>query len=190
MQRRTTIVGLTLVALAAPAGVLVASPVEASGITFIGFDDAPSKCFFADTTPLRGRYAAAKFSGSTADNGGAILDVCGGWTTPPRTGDRFLAFNSAVTYTDGGVPTGPETIKLPTTQKTVAIWVSQQGSEAASFKLTGKRAGKTITSTTATTSTSDYVQLKLHTKKGFDTVVLTAVVPDGNWTADDLTMTS
>src|SRR5690242_7219786 len=148
MRRRLALV-LSALTAAASLGVVAPSPVQGTGITFIGFDDVPQKCFFTDTAPLSGRYAAAKFSGPSAQDGGAAMDACGGWVTAPRTGARFLAFNAATAYSDGGIPRGPETIKLTSLQKRVSIWVSQEGTESASFKLVGKRAGKTITSTSA-----------------------------------------
>jgi hypothetical protein len=166
-------------------------PAQATGITYISFEDVTAHCGFAAVNPLRNRYAAAKFSGPSSTEGGAVLDQCGGFGVTARTGSRFLAFNGGVSMANGGVARGPEKITLPVRQKSVSIWVSQSGATVgnATFRIAARRNGTTVTTASATTATSEWVELKVSSAKGIDNVTLsTPVEPDGIWVADDLTM--
>lgn len=167
----------------------VAKP--AKGITFISFEDVDEVCGFINTTPLRGRYAAAKFSGPSAEDGGAVLDGCANYDVQPRTGDRFLAFNADSELGNGGIPRGPETIRLPVRQRKVVVWLSQGGLDLGevTFKLVGKRKNKTLRSTTRKTDSASWVRLQIRHRKGFDRLRLSAKDdPGGTWLLDDLTM--
>lgn len=174
-------------ALGAPL-LLSVPPGSATGITHIGFDDAPAACSFVEATALRGRYAAAKFSGPGVKHGGAILNNCAGFGVTARTGSQFLAFRSDLLLADGGIPKGPETIRLTSRQKSVAIWVNKAGgpSGQARFTLKGKRAGKTLKTSSVAVETNTWTQLKVKASGGFASVVVSASDPDGIWLADDL----
>lgn len=66
---------------------------------------------FVSTTALRDRYAALGVLFSAPENdGGAILDECGGWGVTGFSAPNVLAFNTEVQYNNGGVPRTPETI--------------------------------------------------------------------------------
>ncbi|QZY29518.1 hypothetical protein [Nocardioides coralli] len=169
------------------------SPAHGAGITYISFEDVPRECSFSATKPLRDRYAAAKFRGPAARDGGAVLDECGSFGVDARTGDRFLAFNDEARTANDGRPVGPETITLPRRQKSVTVWVSQGGGALgdAAFRLVGKRNGRTVRTATVATSTAAWVQLQVKSSRGFDTVRIAATSePDGVWLLDDLTMRS
>lgn len=188
-RRSTTLAAATMTLLSPLFAVL--TPAIGTGTTFISFDDLPSVCHFADANPLRGHYAAAKFKGPNAQDGGAVLDsTCGGWAVPARTGQRFLAFNVDGTMANGGTARGPAKIGLTAPQKKVTIWVNQvSNSGTSTFKMVGRREGKPIRTATTTTSSNSWMSLSVSAPKGFDKVILSAPVEaDGTWLADDLTM--
>ncbi|QBR92401.1 hypothetical protein [Nocardioides euryhalodurans] len=173
---------LSVIALVLVAPLLSAPPAQAAGTTYISFEDRPLRCSFDDTQPLRGHYAAAKFRGPTATGGGAVLDTCGGFGVAPRTGSRFLAFNTGGQLANGGVPRGPERISLTTRQKRVTIWVSQTGTSVgdATFRLVARRRGTVVARATRTTDTAAWVRLTVRVRRGIDAVTLSAPgEPDG-----------
>jgi hypothetical protein len=172
-------------------GLLGAAPAQAAGLVHIGFEDAPSHCLFNQTTALRDRYAAASFRGPGPTAGGGILDsTCGGWSQSAHGGERFLAFNSAASYSDGGTPVGPQRIKFKNLKKMVSIWVSQNSNGGqATFTLVGRKGKAVVRKHTVSVNNNGWVQLKVQRKKGMDNVILRAdQEPDGAWLADDLLM--
>ena len=168
------------------------TPAQSAGITYISFEDVPASCFYFEVNPLRNRYAAAKFRGPSADDGGAVLDGCSGFGVAPRTGSRFLAFNATAVdaMANGGTPVGPERITLPIRQKKVTVWVSQGGSPgSATFRMVARRGTSIVRTATASTTTSDWVELTVAHRRGIDSVTVSAPVePNGLWVLDDLTM--
>ncbi len=189
-NRTARLRGALVVGLLAPLLGAVSTPARAAGITYISFEDIPAVCLSSEAVPLRGRYAAAKFKGPSADDGAAVFDACAGWGIPPRTGSRVLAV-TGFELANGGTASAPVRISFPARQKKVTMWVSQGGGNVgeAVFKMVARRAGKAITSTTSATSTSAWVELTVRHKKGVDAVTITAPTePDGIWIMDDLTM--
>jgi hypothetical protein len=83
---------------------------------FINFDDQTEPCYFADTTRLTDRYQTLGviFEGPGGNDGGAILDECSNFGVSGHSSPNFLAFNSGLTMSDGGIPKGPETILFAT----------------------------------------------------------------------------
>lgn len=193
MNRMTAATALAALPLGVIAqGFLGAAPAQAApGIVHIGFEDAPGFCIFNNTTALRDRYAAGQFRGPGALSGGAILDsTCGGWSQTAHGGNRFLAFNTAGTYADGGTPVGPQKIKFNNLKKMVSIWVSQNSNGGqATFTLVGRKGNAVVRKHTVSVNNNSWVQLTVQRKKGINNVVLRAdQEPDGAWIADDLLM--
>lgn len=193
--RRRTSAALAAATLGLVAPMLSAvGPAQAAGITYISFEDVDLSCQFAGEAPLRGRYAAAKFSGPSSTDGGAVLDSCSGFGVSPRTGSRFLAFNSALpaVMSNGGTPVGPERITFPTRQKKVTVWVSQGGSPGtATFKMVARRGTTVVRTATATTTTSAWLELTVGHRRGISSVTVNATAdPNGQWVLDDLTTVS
>lgn len=96
-------------------GALVAASGAAQARTLantINFDDVAAPCTFDATVALRDQYSGVgvHFRGGSARNGGGILDECGGFGVTGYSSPNFLAFNTATTYSDGGVPTPPQGI--------------------------------------------------------------------------------
>jgi hypothetical protein len=184
-----------LVAVTAGAAVVLPASSAAAGEVEVNFDGGTpgAPCNFANTTALRNQYAGLgiRFRGTGPLDGGGVLDKCSNFGVDPHSGLRFLAFNGNLLneYSDGGTPRGPEKILFNRRQKRVSIWVSQGGGTLGSptFKLVGKRNGRTIRSTTATTNTSAWLQLSINNRRGFKKVVLSVTGdPNRAWVADDL----
>ena len=86
----------------------------------VTFDDVVAPCLFAETLPLRDRYAdqGAYFRG---DAGGGIVDECGNFDVTGHSSPNFLAFNDGVTFQDGSFAAGPERIIFYTPAATVNL---------------------------------------------------------------------
>jgi hypothetical protein len=97
---------------------------------FITFDDVTAPCFFADTTRLTDQYAGLGviFEGPGGNDGGAILNECGGFNVTGHSSPNFLAFNTGLSLSDGGIPKGPETIYFNTTVSEVQAIVGSSSS--------------------------------------------------------------
>ncbi len=190
--RFTTAVAASVLGLVTPLiATTMVAPAHAAGVTHLSFEDVPASCAFASVNPLRNRYAAARFRGPSAIDGGAVLDNCSNFGVAPHTGSRFLAFNSSAAMSNGGTPRGPEKIVFTTRQRSVSLWVSQGGFGvgSATFKMVGRRGSTVVRTATVTTTTSDWVKLQVASARGLTSVaVSTPNEPDGLWVADDLTM--
>ena len=83
-----------------------------AGGVLIDFDDATQPCSFSSATRLTTAYSALgiTFQGPGGNDGGAILDECGGFGVSGHSSPNFLAFNPPLTMNDGGNPTAPETL--------------------------------------------------------------------------------
>ncbi len=92
---------------AAPA----ASPLLA-GATVINFDDAAQPCSFVSTVALRNQYAGhgVLFMGPAPLDGGGVLDECSNFGISGYSAPNFLAFNTASSFSDGGIPRPPQII--------------------------------------------------------------------------------
>ncbi|HEX72641.1 MAG TPA: hypothetical protein ENN65_04955, partial [Candidatus Hydrogenedentes bacterium] len=79
---------------------------------FIDFDDLTAPCEFGLTTRITDAYAhlGVHFAGPGGNDGGAVLDECVGFGVTGHSSPNFLAFNTGLVMSDGGVPQGPETI--------------------------------------------------------------------------------
>lgn len=97
--------------------------IGANGGLVLDFDDTSAQCAFAGTAPLRNQYAGlgVYFSGRVANNGGAVLDACSGFSVSGYSAPNFLAFNSSATYPGGGVATTPELVRFVTPKSHVEL---------------------------------------------------------------------
>jgi len=94
-----------------------------AAIVAIDFDDQVQPCTFAETVALTDEYAAlgVVFSGPGGNDGGAILDECGGFGVNGHSAPNFLAFNINSGLSNGGIPRGPETITFSPAADSVSI---------------------------------------------------------------------
>jgi len=93
----------------------------------IDFDDVWAPCAFADTHRLTDRYATlgVTFEGPDANDGGAILNECGGFSVIGHSKPNFLAFNAGAELKDGGLPVGPEILTFSPAVSDVVISAAQ-----------------------------------------------------------------
>lgn len=175
-------VGLALSAVAAAPG-----PASAAVETLVTFDNFEAPSGFAETGPLRNRYAAkgVRFRGANATDGGAVLNKDGGWPVTPVSGDNWLAFNPDAPMSNGGTPVGPQKMIFERRQKVVRILVNQSGSDSVVFTLVGKRGGKTVARSVFSTNNSDWQKLRVSNRRGIRAVVL-KTTDSGPWLADNL----
>ena len=96
---------------APPQAALTAIP-PPPGAIVISFDDVTAPCNFGDTTALRDAYAGlgVLFMGPAVNDGGGIVNECGGWGVSGYSPPNFLGFNQNAFFSDGGIPRPPETI--------------------------------------------------------------------------------
>ncbi|MCP4654349.1 MAG: hypothetical protein GY856_02910 [bacterium] len=89
----------------------------------IDFDDATAPCFFADAVALTNEYGAlgVTFTGPGGNDGGAVLDECGGFSVSGYSPPNFLVFNLGLSLSDGGTPQGPETLTFAQPLNSVQI---------------------------------------------------------------------
>jgi hypothetical protein len=82
------------------------------GATIINFDNGSKPCNFVSTTALRNEYAAqgVTFNGPTTNDGLAVLNECGNFGVSGHSAPNFLAWNTTANLSNGGIPTGPETL--------------------------------------------------------------------------------
>jgi hypothetical protein len=111
---------LAAVALTLLAG--IGGVASAQLITFEELGEQPG--LFLETTALRAQYAAqgVTFSGAGALDGGGILNQSGNFGVNARSGEHFLAFNTGASFSDGGTPTGPQTITFAGGASAVSIY--------------------------------------------------------------------
>ena len=83
-----------------------------SGAILLDFDDVTAPCYFANTVRLTNAYAGLGilFQGPGGNDGGAVLNECGNFGVSGHSSPNFLAFNTGLTLSDGGVARGPETL--------------------------------------------------------------------------------
>ena len=88
------------------------SQAMSGSVTVIDFDDVTAPCLFSNTVRLTTEYADlnAVFAGPGGNDGGAVLNECGGFAVSGHSSPNFLAFSRGATLGDGGVPQEPETI--------------------------------------------------------------------------------
>src|SRR5215212_1716812 len=95
-------------------------------------------CLFQDTVPLTDAYSSlgVHFSGPGELLGGAILNECGNFGLPARSGANFLGFNIQTYGQD------PETIRFDAPQRTVTIFAGaseEHGAGSVTFTLVAYR---------------------------------------------------
>ena len=96
----------------APDSVITPPP---EGATVIDFDANSEPCQFAFTMALGEEFAGlgVHFAGPNSNDGGGILDECGGFSVTGHSSPNFLAFNiSSGGFSGGGNAVGPETISF------------------------------------------------------------------------------
>lgn len=83
-----------------------------AGATVIDFDGMAQPCLFLSAVRLTTEFAAqgVTFAGPGGNDGGAILDECGGFSVADYSSPNFLAFNRGAVLSDGGIAQGPETL--------------------------------------------------------------------------------
>ena len=98
-----------------------ASAADTAGL--INFDDVSAPCAFGDAVALRDEYAGlgVHFRGNAPLNGGGILNECGNFGVTGYSPPNFLAFNVIAQFSDGGIPTPPESIFFDNTVGGVRI---------------------------------------------------------------------
>jgi hypothetical protein len=153
-------------------------------VTVIDFDDLTAPCVFRDTTALRERYSASgvHFSGPGQD-GGAILDMCGGFNVDARSGRNFLAFNRESAMSDGGLPADPEIIEFDLLMAYVSVYAAG-GYNEDTFRMDAyDELGGLIDTATVTTQT--WAELSVSSPAGISRIVLTQT-GDEAFVYDDL----
>ena len=100
--------------------------------TLITFDNMEAPCDFAQTTRLTTEFEGLGviFEGPGGDDGGAVLNQCGGFEVSDFSPPNFLAFNCEAKMFDGGIPEGPETFLFdpPVTKVTALVGSDETGS--------------------------------------------------------------
>jgi hypothetical protein len=166
--------GLATVALA---------PAAAAQLT-VSFEElGPQPGTFSLTTPLRDQIAGATFAGPGPLDGGAVLDVSGGFGVNPRSGQHFLAFNTSGMMANGGVPRDPETITFAQPAGEVSIWAAGGWDTNSFTMLAFNGAGAQIGIDQV--ETQDWAELRI-VAAGIVSIRLTAESSDGAWVYDDL----
>lgn len=94
-----------------PQAALTAFPPPANAIV-INFDDVAAPCSFIETTALRDQYAGlgVLFMGPALNDGGGVLNQCSNFGVGGYSAPNFLAFNTILSFINGGIPRPPETI--------------------------------------------------------------------------------
>ena len=82
------------------------------GAVLIDFDAAPAPAAFLDAVALTTEYVdlGVSFVGPGSTNGGSVLNELGNFGVSGYSPPNFLAFNILGTNSDGGIPSGPETL--------------------------------------------------------------------------------
>lgn len=171
--------------LVALAGVCAAA--SAQLITFDELGDQPAG--FSETTALRNQYAdlGVTFSGNSATNGGAILNVNSNFGISPRSGNHFLAFNSIANMSDGGTPFGPQTITFAGGASAVSIYGSS-GSGTTRFTMQSFDANNTQLGQVIVSASDTWEEIAL-TGGNIAYVVITGA-GDETYVMDDLAWTA
>jgi hypothetical protein len=131
---------------------------QSIGTQVINFDDlATATGCFATSSELTNRYASrgVHFAGPTPGTGGTILhqgaNGCGGFGVTGYSETNFLAFSTLVPYSNGKLPSGPETITFDKPVSTATINTGQSSGGTAT--LTAFR-GSTVVGSAFTSSTA------------------------------------
>ncbi len=90
-----------------------------SGVT--NFDDAAASCGFQSA--LRGLRQYAFFA-APGNDGGAVLDQCSNFGVSAFSPPNFLAYNSGITYSNGGVSKLPQIIAVGANRSSVTMQIS------------------------------------------------------------------
>jgi hypothetical protein len=149
---------------------------------------------FSQATHLSELYAplGVHFVGPGGNNGGAILNEAAGFGVPAHSSPNFLAFNALSKLADGGIPTGPETIRFDFLVSNVSIFAAGgQMTGTVTFTMDAFDAnGLLVASDTSMVPSGVYTQLNV-SAAGIERVILTETDtgPQQAWVYDDLSYT-
>lgn len=176
---------------AALAVALVAGPLQAAPIT-INFDEdalgnplvAPP--VFASTTRLTTLYSSlgVTFAGPGGNDGGAILNQAGNFGLNARSGENFLAYNRHSSLSDGGTPTGPQTLLFSSAITSASIYAGN-GSTGTYRMEAFDALNQLVATDTQAIGGGLYVQLSV-AGLGITRIVLDRISGDDEWVFDDL----
>lgn len=121
----------------ASSGRVFAPPSGASGDPVVNFDGGPAPCAFVETTALKSLDGVTFKGKGDVRNGGAVLDQCSNFGVTGHSPPNFLAFNCGAVMSDGGIPTLPETIILPSESTGVSLKVGDGSDPGKIVKIVG-----------------------------------------------------
>ena len=152
----------------------------------IGFDDVTAPCLFSQTTRLTNRYASLGviFEGPGGNDGGAIVNECGGWGVSGQSSPNFLGFNPGASLMDppGGTPQGPETLYFNPPVSSLSCLV---GSGAGDVTIDAYNAGGTLLDSTTLTTSATMTPIGVYASG-----ITRAVISHTSWfVLDDLRFT-
>ncbi|GAB4422141.1 MAG: hypothetical protein Fur0044_20000 [Anaerolineae bacterium] len=155
-------------------------------VTVINFDNASQPCLFNQTTALRNQYQAlgVTFSGPSSNDGGAILDQCGGFGVSGHSAPNFLAFNASATLSNGGVPRNPETITFAQPVSFAQIRVGSSAGSGQSLTMQAFNASNNLLGSQTVTLNATLQTLSI-SANGITRVVISS--PASIFVLDDLT---
>ena len=159
------------------------------GTIVINFDDVTAPCLFAETTHLSEQYAplGVYFHGPGGNDGGAILNQCGGFGVSAASGVNFLAFNRDVHLSDGGVPKDPETILFDYLMTDVSIYAAG-GYDLGTFIMQAYNSANILVATD-TITTTNWGPLSVSWAAGIKYVILQETGGDNAFVYDNLSFT-
>lgn len=117
----------------------------------VTFDNVEAPCIFSDTSALRGSHQGVLFF-APGNDGGAILDECGGFGVNAASSPNFLAFNQTAGYPGGGLAKLPEIIVFPQPVSVVNIDIASGGSAGWQLSLIAISPGGVVDSDVFTTT--------------------------------------
>lgn len=170
---QAAIVGGVIVTPVSDGQTTESSPLPTAQTSVIDFDDVSAPCVFAETTALREQYSAlgVHFAGPGQLDGGAILNMCGGFGVNARNGENFLAFNRSAVMSDGGIPLDPQTIEFDLLMEYVSIYAAG-GVSQDTFTMDAYDALGNLIDTDQVV-TIGWAELSVSSQEGIRSVVLT-----------------
>jgi hypothetical protein len=158
-------------------------PTPACGGTLINFDDSFAGCSFGVSTRLTTQYEhfGVIFEGPAGNDGGATLNQCAGFNVVGYSGQNLLAYNTASTLADGGIPRTPQTLHFTSPVSSVRVLVGS-GTSTGTVTLTAYR-GSTVAATRTVNLTATMSPLSV-LGTGITRAVITSTAP--SFVLDDL----
>ncbi len=169
--------------------ILASVPAGAAIVTFDEIGTQPS--LFSNASPLRDEYAGLLFSGPGPLDGGAVLDVDGGFGIAARSGRNFLAYNrnSFAIMKNGGRAIDPQTIEfLASPASSVEIYCFGRG---VAFTMEGfNSSGASVASSNIGSADTGWTKLSISAPSiSRITLSETGGASNGAWVFDDLSYT-